>query len=100
MEKYGHLLYTRRKGGRIDYIGNKKDIMPKVDRKYAEYIAQYRHTGEIRLHRRSFLFRRFCISFVCSRAGFYQRSHKWAFLAASLLAILLSLKYGIFIDIL
>ncbi|HEX2934634.1 MAG TPA: hypothetical protein VHO72_04720 [Bacteroidales bacterium] len=87
------------KGGRIDYIGNKKDIMPKVDKKYAEYIAQYpSYWGEQASSGGAFYFGASVFLLFILGMVFIKDRLKWAFMAASLLAILLSLKSGVLIE--
>lgn len=93
------LVIPNVKGGRMDYIGNKKDIMPKVDKKYVEYIAQKpSYWGEQASSGGAFYFGASVFLLFILGMVFIKDRLKWAFMAASLLAILLSLKSGVLID--
>jgi hypothetical protein len=83
------------KGGSETYMGNKKEAMENVNPQFRDYVAQSpSYWGEQLFSGGAFyfgasMFVLFILGFI-----FIKDNIKWAFLAASVLAIVLSLKYG------
>lgn len=87
------------KGGVESYLGSKKDVMETVDSQYKEYIArQPSYWGEQDSSGGAFYFG--VTVFVLFILGliFITDPIKWAFLAASVLGVVLSWKYGIILE--
>jgi hypothetical protein len=84
------------KGGSATYIGNKKDIIEKVNPQYREYVAQSpSYWGEQYFSGGAFYFGVSMFVLFILGMVFIKDPIKWAFLAASALAVILSWKYGI-----
>lgn len=87
------------KGGAMNYIGNKENIINKTNRQYREYIAKYpSYWGEQESSGGAFYFGASIFLLFVLGMVFIKDTIKWAFFGASLLAIFLSWKYGPFID--
>ena len=83
------------KGGKETYLGDKKDIMEEVDPQYRQYVAQRpSYWGEQDASGGAFYFGASIFVLFVLGMIFIKDSIKWAFFAASALAIMLSWKYG------
>ena len=87
------------KGGKMNLIGNKKEIIDKVSPNYKEAVAQeLSYWGEQLGSGGAFYFGASIFLLFVLGMFFVKDKIKWAFFAASLLAIILSWKYGSLVD--
>ncbi len=83
------------KGGEQTYIGNKKDIISQVSPQFKEYVAQQSsYWGEQAGSGGAFYFGATIFVLFILGLIFIADPVKWAFLAASVLGVVLSWKYG------
>ncbi|NOQ25211.1 MAG: YfhO family protein [Bacteroidales bacterium] len=93
------LLIPNIKGGEKNLIGNKKEIIDKVSPNYKNAVAQeYSYWGEQSGTGGAFYFGASIFLLFVLGMFFIKDKFKWAFFAVSLLAIILSWKYGSLVD--
>ena len=83
------------KGGTADYIGNKKDIMENVEPQFKEPVGQQStYWGEQNFSGGAIYFGATVFVLFILGLIFIKDPIKWAFLGATILAVVLSWKYG------
>jgi hypothetical protein len=87
------------KGGRTGALGNNKEVMQSVDQRYRQTVAQQNaYWGEQLSSGGTFYFGASVFLLFLLGAFFIKDRIKWAFIAVSLLAVVLSWKYGALTD--
>ncbi len=87
------------KGGRMNLIGNKKEIIDNVSPNYKNAVAQeYSYWGEQASTGGAFYFGASIFLLFVLGMFFIKDKFKWALFVVSLLAIILSWKYGSLVD--
>ena len=87
------------KGGTMNLIGNKKDIINQVDARFRQDVANVRsYWGEQLSSGGTFYYGASVFLLFVLGLFFIKDKIKWAVLAACILAVLLSFKYGLLID--
>jgi hypothetical protein len=87
------------KGGKMDYLGNEKEIMKSVSPNLKEQVAQSsKYWGEQLYTGGAFYFGASIFLLFVLGMFFIKDKFKWSFFAVSLLAITLSWKYGSMVD--
>lgn len=93
------LVIPNAKGGKMDYIGNNKEIMDKVSPNYKSTVAQHNtYWGEQYASGGAFYFGASIFLLFILGIFFVKDKIKWALLAASFLAIIISWKYSNIVD--
>lgn len=93
------LVIPNVKGGRMGYLGNYEDAMSKVPAKYQKTVSQqYSYWGEQYSSGGAFYFGASIFLLFLLSIFFVKDRIKWAMLAVSALAILLSWKYNPLVD--
>jgi hypothetical protein len=93
------LIIPNVKGGNEDYIGNRKEIIKDVNDQYRDIVGQQNtYWGEQSGTGGAFYFGASMFLLFILGLIFIKDPIKWAILAASLLAIFLSLKYSFILD--
>ena len=83
------------KGGEATYIGNKKEVIEAVDPQFQEFVAQQNsYWGEQSYSGGAFYFGATIFLLFVLGLVFIKDKIKWAFLAASVIGVVASWKYG------